>query len=375
MKPAMSLTEGEHFRTLAGDALPDVGDAVIGLRLWGSDTILKLPASSSAPVLVGTSRECRIRLPLRMAELEEAQLTFDNDRWSIRSLRTPEGLRHDGVPSPGFVLTPGVEISFGMVTLIAESQRTVRLRAFCQRLLGWDESRRRAVDHALRAIRLAKAHRTPLVICGEGDLVPIAQALHSLTSVGPFVVCDPRRRDTMASVRAPANVPLGIEAFARAAGGALCLRNARLTDNIAEVRRRAYGPHSTVQLIVCARSHHGAWLGSTPAIEIPLLRIREIELSRIVQEYAHDAIRDLEVGSEHFSDEDRDWVLAHCAQSLPEIEKATLRIAAVSASRNLAQAAARLGMAPVSLSRWLDRRPRRALHAEPEPALAQRSSK
>jgi hypothetical protein len=39
-----------------------------------------------------------------------------------------------------------------------------------------------------------------------------------------------------------------------------------------------------------------------------------------------------------------------------EIEKATRRVVALRVSRNLSQAAARLGMAPVSLWRWILRR-------------------
>jgi hypothetical protein len=49
-------------------------------------------------------------------------------------------------------------------------------------------------------------------------------------------------------------------------------------------------------------------------------------------------------------------VRKNAASSLPEIEKATLRLVALRHSRNLSQAAARLGMAPVSLSRWIGRR-------------------
>jgi hypothetical protein len=54
---------------------------------------------------------------------------------------------------------------------------------------------------------------------------------------------------------------------------------------------------------------------------------------------------------------DRKWLLEHAAtSSLAEIEKATLRMVALRGSANLSQAAARLGMAPVSLSRWVARR-------------------
>jgi ActR/RegA family two-component response regulator len=49
-------------------------------------------------------------------------------------------------------------------------------------------------------------------------------------------------------------------------------------------------------------------------------------------------------------------VRQHAVTSLAEVEKATLRLVALRTSRNPSNAAARLGMASVSLSRWVDRR-------------------
>ena len=43
----------------------------------------------------------------------------------------------------------------------------------------------------------------------------------------------------------------------------------------------------------------------------------------------------------------------HAASSLTQIEKATLWLVALRASRNLSYAAERFGMAAVSLSRWI----------------------
>jgi hypothetical protein len=111
---------------------------------------------------------------------------------------TLHGLRQDGVPRREFELTPGVEIGIGASVLVAESARGVAVREFCRRLLGWGGDRMRAVDHALRAVRLAMARRSPLVLCGEGDLIPIARTLHrfAMGDRAPFVVCDRRRRNT-----------------------------------------------------------------------------------------------------------------------------------------------------------------------------------
>jgi ActR/RegA family two-component response regulator len=57
-----------------------------------------------------------------------------------------------------------------------------------------------------------------------------------------------------------------------------------------------------------------------------------------------------------FTSDDHGWVRDNAAASLAEIEKATLRLVTLRASHNLSHAAERLGMAPVSLSRWLSRR-------------------
>jgi hypothetical protein len=50
------------------------------------------------------------------------------------------------------------------------------LRPFLARLLGWSDER--AVELALRSLTLSLEYRATLVLCGSGDLVPIAWALH-----------------------------------------------------------------------------------------------------------------------------------------------------------------------------------------------------
>jgi hypothetical protein len=52
-------------------------------------------------------------------------------------------------------------------------------------------------------------------------------------------------------------------------------------------------------------------------------------------------------------------------RSIPEIEKATLRVVAIRISRTMAEAADRLGMAAVSLARWLARRSLDPVTGEP----------
>jgi hypothetical protein len=139
--------------------------------------------------------------------------------------------------------------------------------------------------HALRSIRMAATRRTALVLHGDGDLVPIARAIHrrAFGAERPFIVCDPRRRQTRETVRSPENYETGMPAFA-------------------------------------------------------------------------DAIRELGALHTGFLPADRDWVRKHSASSLPDIEKATLRLVAIRESRNLSAAAARLGMAPGDRARDRSRR-------------------
>jgi hypothetical protein len=91
-------------------------------------------------------------------------------------------------------------------------------------------------------------------------------------------------------------------------------------------------------------------------VRIPSLRARTDELPRIVDEYAVDAIAELRALGLGLTAADRQWVLNSAPLTLAEIEKATLRLVAIRASRNISNAAARLGMAPVSLQRWISRR-------------------
>jgi hypothetical protein len=52
------------------------------------------------------------------------------------------------------------------------------LRSFCARVLRCSTERAGAVEHALRSIEFAAAHRVALVLLGETILVSIAHALH-----------------------------------------------------------------------------------------------------------------------------------------------------------------------------------------------------
>jgi hypothetical protein len=232
-----------------------------------------------------------------------------------------------------------------------------KLRPFLARLLGWSEDRR--VELALRSLALALDHRATLVLCGESDMVPIAEALHrrTLGPDKPFILCDPRRITSTATVRSPASRMSGVAAFEAAIGGSLCMRMHRVPPDFQALVARLRSADDVLCVLCTGQLADSYRRFILPApLTVPPLAERSAELDRIIAEYAADAIAELAAPTASFTADDHVWVRDHAAGSLAEIEAATLRVVATHTSRNLSHAAARLGMAPVSLSRWLGRR-------------------
>jgi hypothetical protein len=337
-----------------------IDDDVMRLRQWGTDVIRLLPAPPTNEWTIGAADTCTVRLddPTGHVSRLHARLIREQARWLLRDLGSKNGVRLDGARRTEIVLEPGAEIGIGGLTLIAESGRSVALRGFLSRMLGWRSDRIEVVDHALRSIRMAATRRVALVLCGGGDLVPVARSIHrhALGADRPFIVCDPRRREVEATVRSAANHKTGVGALAAAIGGSLCIRSRRRPRDWNAVIPALRDPGSRVQLVVCAEEPEDCEPLLAPPITVPPLASRLDELDRIITEYSEDAIAELGTLRTSFLPADRDWVRTYSASSLPDIEKATLRLVAIRESRNLSNAAARLGMAPVSLSRWVGRR-------------------
>jgi hypothetical protein len=231
------------------------------------------------------------------------------------------------------------------------------VRAFLARMLGW--SNEHAVELALWSVELAAIGRATLVLCGQGDMVPTAQALHERV-VGrsqPFILADPERGDQPASPRLPASRGNAFVALEDARRGTYCMRLRREPADLAETVSQLRAADD-VMLVICADPHAASspFLIRPAPIVVPPLASRPHDLPRIVAEYADDAIADLALAE--FPAADREWVLQNAATSLDEIGKATRRLAMVRAAGSLGAAAARLGMSPVSLGRWLARRGR-----------------
>jgi hypothetical protein len=340
-----------------------IDDRVMRLREWGTETIHVLPqplAIGLANVAIGSAEPCPIRLadPMeRVSRLHASLVQHGATRWLLHD-HGKNGIRLNGARCRQIELEAGDEIGIGGITLIAESRRSVALRGFLGRLLGWRNECIPVVDQALRWIRMAQTRRTTLVLRGDGDLVPVARAIHrrAFGVDRPFIVCDPRRRQSRATVRSAENYETGLPAFAAATGGSLCVRSLRLPRDFGGVVTALRDPNAQVQLVVCAQATEDCEPFLAVPITVPPLTSRADELDRVITEYAEDAIAELGTPRTGFLSADREWVRTHSALSLPDIEKATLRLVAIRESRNLSSAAARLGMAPVSLSRWIGRR-------------------
>jgi hypothetical protein len=233
------------------------------------------------------------------------------------------------------------------------------LRSFLARLLGWNDVP--AVDRALRSVDLAATQRAPLVLCGDGDLVPIAHALHRRTfgPDQPFVLTDPGRGDTPATVRAPVNCRSGVTAFEAATAGSLCVRSRRPPRDFAKVMDLIRDPRARVRLVVCADPYEmsDVLLAVSDPLRLPPLKTRARELPRIVEEYAEDA-RGALSSAAPFTQQDREWVVTRCSSSLHEIELATLRLVAIRYAGTVARAAELLGMSHGALGEWFKQRRR-----------------
>jgi hypothetical protein len=339
-----------------------INDRVTQLRLWGTGVVFPLPVVGDDPIL-GASPVCSIRIddPLKQVSRLHARLSRTRKGWMVFDLESKNGVHFDGAQQAEGALAPGTELGIGGVVLVAESARLTALRGYLARLLGFADARQNDLDRALRSVRAAATRLVPLVLSGQGELVSIASSLHDhvIGHDKPFILCDRRRRRADADVRSVANIDDPREALRAAIGGSLCLLCHRMPHDTFAITEEFSRSRPRVQIVMCTPGDTpaDAWQ-SYPAdpIVIPRLAERQHELDRIIYEYAVEAVK--EVGTAHttFTGEDLDWVRSHSASTHAEVEKGTRRLVALRAAGNISSAAMRLGMAPVSLSRWFGRR-------------------
>jgi pSer/pThr/pTyr-binding forkhead associated (FHA) protein len=335
-------------------------DDVLRLRPWATDTHYVLPEPPVDECTIGAADTCSLRLedPSGRVSRLHACMVRDSKKWILQDTGSKNGIRVDGARRSDVILAPGLEIGIGGLTLVAESALSIALHRFLSRLLGWSSERMESVDQALRSVRMAGTRRSALVLCGAGDLVPVAQSIHRhVRGKGqPFIVCDPKRQAGNATVRSAQNYTTGRPALRAAAGGTICMRSQRLPPDFRDVMDALRAPDSQVQLMICAETPEDCERSRVAPIVIPPLLSRMTEVDQIIDEYAAEAMDELMIPRSTFRAADHAWVREHESTSLPAIEKAALRLVALRASRTLSGAATRLRMAPVSLSRWIGRR-------------------
>jgi hypothetical protein len=337
-----------------------LSDKVIGLREWGTSRLFTLRAPQQLREASTTRTTALHLLHVDLAATtDRVEIVHEGQSWRVKDWSGVADLKQDGRPTWEASLMPGTEVGIAGRTFIAESPQSIALRNFCSRLLGWSNDRIAVVDHALRAIRLACAGRAPLVLTGSGDLVPVAHAIHrySRGNKVPFIVSDPRRKNTAATVRGPANRAAGVDALEKARGGTLCVRAQRLPPGFGDVLTELREPENGTLLMICSRRSS---LPNAAQIDIPSLETRRQDLVRIVNEYIEDATHALHALDDCLGSQDIEWILERAAiraeLTISGIEKAALRAVALQIAGDLTKAAKLLGMARVSLERWIRRR-------------------
>lgn len=340
---------------LGGSSGWGVNDEVMQLREWGSQVAYPLPPKHARST-IGSSEDCWLRLrdPAGSVSRTHAVLSHGEYGWVLSDSGSKNGVLLDGARVSAVVVLPGAKIRIGKVMLVAESPTFIALRTLLERLLGWSDERRESVDEALCSMRLAATQREPLLLRGDGNLVPVARQLHQHAFAGrPFVVAKPGSRRAK-----------GMDALAEAAGGTLCVLRREQPDDFEKVVSALRSPVATALLMVCAPAPSpgndivSRIVTSVRSIDVPPLSCRKMELHRIIDAYAQDAIADFGGGS--LAQADTAWIESDASDSLGEIWKATRRIVALRrCDGKITRAAELLSMSQASLSDWIASRPLR----------------
>jgi len=231
------------------------------------------------------------------------------------------------------------------------------IKPYLERLIGWGAEHAPAVARAAAAVELARQRLSHLALFGPGDLVPIAMSIHLRTVGGdrPFVVIDPRRKiDPCCGRSAARSLATLAEAMDAARGGTVCIRAIRRPRDWDTASGRLADPGEDVRLTVC---YPESRLGDielsrpTPVVVAPLAGR---DMQRMIDEYSEEARTALGMPAPTTAAQ-RAWMISYCHDH-NALEVAVRRFLALSCTSGMCEAAYHLGMAPVSLSRWMRRR-------------------
>jgi hypothetical protein len=326
-------------------------DPVLRLRALETDELIPLPDPRERGEFVlgaGAAGDLQLRDPSGLLSRQHAYLAWDGERWTLRDLDSKNGLWIDGVRRRSAEIVPGLEIGVGGLTLLAESADLLQLRSLVERLIGWSGEHRREIDRALRGLRDAALLRASLVLCGEGDLAPIARRLHheTLGAQRPFVTCGPHDR--------------ALELLPCAGDGTLCVSVREPPGDLLDAIDALATTASLARLVLYApdprdASLLGALLGPTVWIELPSLLVRRAELPRLLVEAAGDAAAELGQPFASLRAGDLERLADESFDGLADVHEAARRLVALR-TLGTSAGAAWLGINHAALSRWARRR-------------------
>jgi len=231
------------------------------------------------------------------------------------------------------------------------------IRPYLERLIGWGLEHAPAVARATEAVELARKRLSHLAMFGPGDLVPIAMSIHMRTVGGdrPFVVIDPRRKIDPCCGRSAARslATLG-EAMDAARGGTVCIRAIRRPRDWDTSSVRLADPDEDVRLTVCYPQSRLGDIELSRPTPVVVADLAGRDIHRLIDEYSEEARAALGMPSPTTAAQ-RAWIIAYCHDH-NAVECAVRRFLALSCTSGMCEAAYHLGMAPVSLSRWMRRR-------------------
>jgi FHA domain-containing protein len=339
---------------------------VIQLRCWASERVFPVSADEQE-LVIGTAASCAIQVHdiSNLASREHACLVREEHHWCIVD-RSKNGLFLDGVRHGKSVLLPGMRIGLGpRVTLVAESTRTIALRAALARMRGWSTELADSLDVAFQNLRFAAAGKAIFMMCGEGDLLELARELHQLIGDEdrPIAFCSRGGRRVPRSDCGADGIPFlkrvasGREAIRLAHGGTIFLDNRRLPRDVIsmlEQLRDAPSPIQTLVIVLSKYVRKTEVFTPTPFI-IPPLSKRRREIERLFAEYEAISAERLRIEPLNLSVEQRKWIRDHC-KDISEFQTAVLRFVALHHYGSAYGAAEPLRMTPSGLRQWLSTR-------------------
>jgi len=320
---------------MTSDAMPTDEDVVVHVRQWGTDSITPLSGFEPVDLAPGVRLE-------RQAE-----------HWWICA-DADHAVQVDGIYQRECQLRPATEIVISATLYIAETQRLVRVRDACRRLYGWQPDQLAEADGAMRKVWLCMTRRAAIVIRVEKDILPAARLLHRAIrgDSAPFILCSRAGHAEYLPERIAEKTLSTTEAVLAASGGSLCIRTHDRPKDHEALTREAFRPNSRITLFLCATPR--SWQYETLSeISPPPHRIRIADRTRIVTEYAKDALRRLNAPAECFRREELEHVLTRYSYSLDAIEQAVERLVRLNMSTNPRETARQLRVNEEHYREWM----------------------